>query len=429
MTQLALRVNQRFAYGYLEAGALVTVRLLADARGNVTREWWTGREAIDVTGDQSGPRGEVVFDVPMAGHYGITITRPRATDVEREVLVGDGERHEETIILEASPHEYLGWQQFAGIVSPDTTFPDGGVQPKLVPTQPSVSPIAITNPRAAWDPGSLRNVRPTAPPPDWPMQSDWQFATWFPRLPDAYDSSALIDDLRQSQPHFFIGQHYPRWVIVEANGARELASIPWAWWGPVRNGSEGLRIVYSRAEVDVQRAGHTVVTVLDTRWFALLEFLASNRLGEAAELAEGVLKGDGPWSAQQALEGKLKGPLVAAAGALVLVARNERQEQALWDTWLQNLSNWFPGIPDGPILLGYRRLSQARSGEDLEGAYALLQEGIARGVPYFSASMLLLMQALAQLANDLPQAESERRFVSGISCRVDPNQPFTVLRL
>ena len=247
----------------------------------------------------------------------------------------------------------------------------------------------------------------------------------------------LNDCLREPAEQYLpdtLAAEYPRWIGVSVDGSISVLSVPWEWWGATQDQQAELRIVHRRAwsqsrtnSTEFHASGHTVVTILDSRWFVLLEFLSSNRLGAAADLVDEVLRREGLDSAEKALYGKLKSPLVAVAGALALVIRTETRKHEQWDQWLENLVDWFPGISDGPIILAYRLLSQATKKAELEQVYKWLRIGIGRGIPYFSATVLMLVQSLARLANDLPEADQDRRFVADISCRVDPNQPFTVI--
>jgi hypothetical protein len=172
--------------------------------------------------------------------------------------------------------------------------------------------------------------------------------------------------------------------------------------------------------------GHLTITLQERRWFGLLEFLASGRLSRTGDMTDEVLRKEDP---EQALYGKVKGPLAAVAGGIVLVARAESADEQPWDRWLENLSNWFPGIPDGPILLGYRRIQRATNAGELRNAYDILRGAIERGIPFFSASIRMLALALAQISDEIPEADNLRRSIARVSTRVDPDQPFTVIRL
>ncbi|NIV37467.1 MAG: hypothetical protein GWN58_51030, partial [Anaerolineae bacterium] len=59
----------------------------------------------------------------------------------------------------------------------------------------------------------------------------------------------------------------------------------------------------------------------------------------------------------------------------------------------------------------------------------LLEDGVARGIPFFAATILMLSLRLSQIAADVPEADNLRRFIAQVSTRVDPEQVFTVIRL
>ena len=164
-------------------------------------------------------------------------------------------------------------------------------------------------------------------------------------MPSFDENVNLIEGLRAAGVPF-VGK-YPRWVTIEAGGEIDLGSVPWAW------GTEGqdkeIRFLFDRVRpspVDRDAPGHLLLGVQDRRWFGLLEFLGSGRLYKAGGILDSVLP-----EAEQGLYGKVQGPLVAVAGAIVLVASAVSNEKQAWDAWLENLSNWFRSIPDGAILL------------------------------------------------------------------------------
>jgi hypothetical protein len=67
--------------------------------------------------------------------------------------------------------------------------------------------------------------------------------------------------------------------------------------------------------------------------------------------------------------------------------------------------------------------------KDLAAAHGNLQEGLHRGIPFFSACIRMLALGLAQIGSGIPQADEEREQIAPVSVRVDPDQPFTVIRL
>jgi hypothetical protein len=463
VTQLGIKLYQPYARGSIDAGAILTVRLLADPEGKVIKTWWSEERPVAVIGEDGQSGNYATFDLPRGGYYVIDITPPRGVHISREFLVEEGESRTETVTLESSPHEYLGWQQYAGILQAEPYYPEadrsrevnrplavteflgGGFEgsvtrrsgePKDVPT--------VTAPMLEW-PGSqwlwprfeswMGFPLPVGFPLhvlDWPARTDSEFVTWFPPMPSAYDGERLVNSLREREfPPDSVADAFPRWICFETDGQVDLASVPWAWFGMDQDRAPGdeIRFLYDRmraSSVDRRSAGYLNLSIQDQRWFGLLQFLASDRMNRAGELVHQLLDGD---AAEAALEGKVKGPLAAVAGGIVLVTQAKTTEEQKWDQWLRNLSNWFRGIPDGAILLGSRALQRARSSAELSAAFDHLQDGYSRGIPFFSATIRILDMALAQISNDIPEAESLRRNIALVASRVDPTQPFPVIRL
>ncbi len=459
MTQLRLKLHQPMVEGQLEAGAVAAVRWLADATGALVKKWWRVEKPVDIAGE-SGDTGEyTVFDLPGGGYYSVDIIRPRGPDISREYQVDDGAVLEETLKMEVSPHEYLGWQQFAGIVraTPYTPETEAMVLPSALETRrdrlmakgwqrmealyakrrdvPSVFSPKLPNAAKAWSLIS-RATRGEAgawvtegDPLDWSAASEDEFVTWFREMPDIKEAMLLIERLREDFPlPRPVAEKYPRWIVVDSEGQMDLVSVPWAWWRE-RGPAEEIRLLYDRVRsspIDWTAPGRMVVSVHDTRWFSLLEFLASGRIWQAGSIADAVFERETP---ETALYGKVKGPLVAVAGGIVLVARAAKTGEQNWDRWLENLCNWFPGVPDGAILFGSRRLQQAQSHKDMKEAYALLKKGYRRGIPFFSATIHILSVALAQIGGEIEEADVLRQRIGAVAARVDPDQPFTVIRL
>ena len=119
MTQLLLKLHQPYAYGSIDAGALATVQLVADPKGAVTQKWWREEKPVTISGADGSLGDYSAFNLPEGGYYAVEITRPRGADLTAQFLVNEGDTRKETITLSASPHEYLGWQQYAGIIRPN----------------------------------------------------------------------------------------------------------------------------------------------------------------------------------------------------------------------------------------------------------------------------------------------------------------------
>jgi hypothetical protein len=463
VTQLGIKVYQPYARGSIEAGAILTLRLLADPDGNVIKTWWSEERPVAVIGDDGQSGDYATFDLPRAGYYAIEITPPRGVHISREVLVEEGEFRKETVTMESSPHEYLGWQQYAGILQRDPydeeasksgeksflrtviqflvgSFKRPVSKPSKEPKDlPTVTAPMLDRAGNRWLRGiserlidfpELKDALPRVL--NWPVQADLEFVTWFPPMPSANDGAALVNSLQQREiPPYSALDAFPRWICFAVDGQVDLASVPWAWFGMSEHRAPGdeIRFLYDRlrtGSVDRRSAGYLNLSIQDQRWFGLLQFLASDRMNRAGELVQQLLQGG---VAEEALMGKVKGPLAAVAGGIVLVTQAKTTDEQEWDQWLKNLTNWFPGIPDGAILLGSRALQRATTSADLSAAFQNLQEGYSRGIPYFSATIRILDLTLAQISNDIPEAETLRQNIAFVASRVDPTQPFPVIRL
>jgi hypothetical protein len=451
--QLRIKLHQPYARGYIQAGAVASVRWLSDVTGRRVKSSWRQEKAVDIAGEDIRLGDFSAFTLPGAGYYSVDVTPPRGKDISREFLIRDGEVRTETITMEASPHEYLAWQQYAGIVPPhlgaekkvreerkllfrgDRKIESGQeTEPLFLEPAPVPNIVVADLPANGSSWAGISRWRRLFPPGaglnHTPPRVDQEFVAWFPFIPNVNQAMELIARLQQVDP--LLNPEFPRWLAFESYdlaGFRvDVASTPWPWWGAERQGDEQLQFVYDRVRpspVDRKAPGRLTISIQDRRWFGLLQFLASGRLSQAREVSEKVLNDEDP---RAALEGKLKGPLCAVAGGIILVTQAQSSEPQEWDNWLENLSNWFPGIPDGAILLGYRRLQQARKAEDVKAVYVILRMAMGRGIPFFSASIQMLGLALAQISGEIPEADDLRRAMSPISTRVDPEQPFTVIR-
>lgn len=170
----------------------------------------------------------------------------------------------------------------------------------------------------------------------------------------------------------------------------------------------------------------TTVVIDDKDWAGLLGFIANRDMASGARLLDSELL---TRSAVRAMEEKVSNPLAALAGALVAVATTHPDLERRWDPWLENLINWFPGIPDGPIILGRRRLIRAKTIDEIEAAKASLLEGARRGVPVYSLSADWLARGLEGIGDKSAAFVAVRRAARRLSDRIDPSKAFTVIRV
>jgi hypothetical protein len=229
-----------------------------------------------------------------------------------------------------------------------------------------------------------------------------------------------------------LSKSYPSFVEITCGARRELAVIPSIGNRSKDIAGEWLTYLVVDRFSPIEFA-LTRVTVEDTRWLGLLGFLTSRSVDMAEKLLESGLKSDVidavMGTAIEAMLDKLANPLAAAAGALVAVAASREDPEAFWDPWLRNLTGWFPGIPDGPIILGRRLLMRARTAEQIAEARRLFFEGFDRGVPVYSLSAEWLARGLESLPGDDADLQQRRLSARRLANQVDPSQAFTVVRV
>jgi hypothetical protein len=446
MTRLELRLSHPYISEPLPFGAVAKVRWVGRVDGTPPQSWWTAEKALG-----AGNTAATAFELPDGGYYSVEVARPRGNTIFAEYRVESGQTHYEEIDLGASPHEYLSWDQLVGIVPRKLDVET----PAVLHALPSfeISPVVRAFRRWSGEPLDRPMLAAAYMDPPWrvgdaspqdgwlqsaayPMhwigyEDDGRFVTWwFPPLDDEHRYRVVqrIKDPDRNRPELHMA---PIWIFVAVDGVLDLVVLPWAWWlassdARVQHPIQILHDRMSRGSSGRGGRGRTTVSIRDERWFPLLEFMASGRLGEASSIIDAVVKDD---ELVDALRVKRKGPLLAAAAAIILIARTTSAEWQEWDPWLDNLADWFPGIPDGTAILGCRRLQQARSFEERRTAFAHLRESFHRGIPFMSPTIRMLSLAMAQLGDEFETAEYIRNAIAPVAARVDPDQPFTVIRL
>jgi len=214
-----------------------------------------------------------------------------------------------------------------------------------------------------------------------------------------------------------------RWTNCFGVSGRDLVSIPWIWFPLIEDEDRSVELKLSRKESVSGLT--TALHVRDTKWGALLELVTQGRMQDAALVADSLLEGHGSSLGgrtlpEYALEGKLREPLVAALGGIILVSNIADLQRKRWDDWLENLANWFPNMPDAAAIYGYRCLQMG----EIEEANLWLTRSVNQGLPFFSATFRLLTLGFSQL--------EDRRsldLISPAAAAVDVTQPFTVIHV
>lgn len=143
---------------------------------------------------------------------------------------------------------------------------------------------------------------------------------------------------------------------------------------------------------------------------------------------------------------KIVNPVAAAAGAYMLLASGEKANASIspeWRSWVSNLYQWFPELPDGAIAMAQMALAYGETGHgdaiDVEKLRGYALEALRRGLPYLGAGVRTLTDILIALQGDDesagrtgPAVDDTRRALSLVRQlgRITvPGEFFTVLRL
>lgn len=199
-----------------------------------------------------------------------------------------------------------------------------------------------------------------------------------------------------------------------------------------------LDLTFEAAAADVEESwiGQQLTVVVQARDPLLGSVLGFLQTGEV-RAARDVLK-----TASDMLYRKFANPWAAAAGAHVLLGAYSSSEDAEWHGWVENLTDYFPRITDGRIVLAALVLRRARGlqrygreGVDPAAeAKQLCMRALSYGVPLFSASVRLLLETVnlvAGLESNVSEHEKEKTrrllgYVRWLAAHVDPYQPFAV---
>jgi hypothetical protein len=228
-------------------------------------------------------------------------------------------------------------------------------------------------------------------------------------------------------------RHYPRiYLSASAPEAQlQFVALP-APWTLMSGGYEHatVEILLRRAPANAAndpKAGPIASLVIREQVFgSLLSFLAAGDPASAGDVSKALYD-----EAQSLLWGKLANPYAAAAGGYVLVRTLRGAELPDWYSWLANLDNWFPWMPDGAVLHGWQQLLQGDD-ESIEIARNCFIEAVRRGVPIYTDGVRLLVRGLSRLSRD-PALARDRALHGALhrarifASAVDPTKPFTTL--
>jgi hypothetical protein len=422
----------------MQRGAIVTVTQIATLEGGRVSPRQTQTEVVDVV---NGEPKYTSFPVDLPGVFQVVVRHPSGSDT-REITVTEPTRFAFVVQSRGNPIDILQTSDFSvgfpPIVFPGSTgtrplsepdlpsdgrngggFLSGRVFNALAglytsemeaPTYASYSSTSLLKPNAviggllATGSGTLPRRISRSTTLDAPSYGELDAVYW---------------ELRGRQ-----SQHRPpaRWAHCFGQGGRDLVSIPWLWFPAIEEPKRSVEIKLSQKRTEL--GSMTSLDLTDTKWGGLLDFVTRGRMDDAARVADSFMTdkdmartGGLP---EYALEGKLKEPLVAALGGIILVSNVTNRSRQKWDEWLENLAKWFPKMPDAAAILGYRSLQLG----DLDNARAWLRRSVEEGMPFFSATFKLLMLGFSQLDD-----QDSLDLISSAAGAVDVSQPFTVIHI
>jgi hypothetical protein len=388
---------------------------------------WRKRLALPIGGGDA----EITLDVPP-GDYSLQAVLPSGETISESGNIKKGELGEACLRWRSSQHEWLSWASYAM----DASY----LQPvePLVSDSPgfeSVAESALALPR---------------------LRDDWmnRFRCWGasrnqPRKWSAVNISPFTVDEGDGRYaarfnfEFFVKASLPPDIISNI----VLAEVPISedesihCWLPLEWKTKEDQLADSLLIIDfapgaTRTAGMNPAlrarsTVLDGD---LAQLVGYRRQGEME-----ALKGISEQMADMAEEhllNKIRNPLLAAAAAHALL--NMRELDRLHD-WTFNLANWFPWLPDGPIIRAWHLLY--RQGQEpssrvfaagvLDQPRAWLLEAASRGLPVYTESLKLLVQGLRIFSNGPadPAVATALNFYEQLLWRTQSQQGFTSVRV
>ena len=382
------------------------------------------------------------------GHYFIEIVLPSGQIINNEVSVGESDEPQELYLYaEASPHEWLGWQQFIGNVNQQNyefsqTKPANQIKAELVsisvPLNAGYDPMRVSDFNTLVSQGyffsfpSLKTFSLSKSISDlFPFESlnpEIYVATRL-LVPDRFD---YLSEVHLFEPPYF-GEGFNKRYYMFIQGADIptqycILPIPWMDLYNEQDAVVEALIYHDVVESSKIDSGHRLsVVVRDNLLGSILGYLSSGNLSSAAKIME-------KYNAKQMLFYKIKNPIAAAAGAYVLLNIEPGQYQD-WHEWVYNLMYRFQWLPDGAIQHAWTILNKHNlSKNEKKKARTSLLEGYRRGIPFYTKGVSLLLDGLRMLANDSraisewdPEVEGALDLVWQLASRINIRQPFTTV--
>ncbi|MEW8130895.1 MAG: hypothetical protein AB2758_17700 [Candidatus Thiodiazotropha endolucinida] len=322
---------------------------------------------------QSYPaQAQVLINLPFADQSWTTIVRVHADD---SALIGEQLAGHPIVVP-------LGTNYVASAVAPNG-------QPVCQPTRFNVEDGSAMTLNLEAKPGLSRDYSEAASAPDIFRTGvkTWGFSNLSTRFrPKIFADPELwllpSREIRAFDSILFESTQGQRPSLMRFYGPREtgLALIPFDLeYGSIRNPD---------VNAAISESNHTVpdITFRHAPIRALQDALQHNVLAPVRSLAEEAIMN----TAQEAMHDKVRSPLSAVLGGLLLL-RDAPDRLERLEPWTRNLFSWFPWLPD---TLPLRTELLARMGRHREAIEALNEVG-ERGAPWTREGLRILVARLA----------------------------------
>jgi hypothetical protein len=212
-------------------------------------------------------------------------------------------------------------------------------------------------------------------------------------------------------------------AVIRRGDGVDVITLPVPW--PLAAGQPAAEIQILR-EAGTSESGRTTTTVCDDGVGSLIMYLSNGQIADAATV---LAEADRTGLIEQLMSDKFANPLAACAAAYVGFATLSGDDRPRWTSWLVNLETAFEWIPDGAIVRAAYLIRTAQTRADLEAALASLKTAYRRGIPFYTAGLQHLMNALDTFSAKDAEAKTMYESVRAVASRVDRNQAFNQITI
>ena len=399
------------------------------------------------------------------GHYYVEAVLPSGEFLSEDVTIASGQTRDVVFKPDASPHEWLAWQQLSGNLPSSGTPKDKdeslpfsfGIEAgyrgthnsklrwaryiqtdpeDLLPGSPPTPEVVVKapigwlktphksllsrNPSQVWEfLGGLKSTSPgeltktlnggNSSSPVKPAVFDDDHGVF--RVNSSSGSASGVVVLKTKPQN-------PTYLVVPRKASLELLVLPLPWTVAQTNRKADIEVAIQ--EPTEPKGFCSSAIARDEKFGMLLGYLSSGSLPAVRQIAE---------TAREMLFFKFDNPYAAAAGAYAMVGTAHEAKAKDWHEWVQNLMNYFEWIPDGAIQWGQLMMRMRRNSADISQAVQAFKLAYNRGLPFYSMGMRWLLEGLDWAAHKDPEAAKMADHVRHIAWRTNYYQPFTTLRI